>query len=33
MSEWSYLSMFISLAGIAFGVAAILTNILGWWPA
>jgi hypothetical protein len=32
MKETSYLSMFISLAGIAFGIAAILANILGWWP-
>jgi hypothetical protein len=32
MRETNYLSMFMSLAGIALGVAAILANIYGWWP-
>lgn len=32
MRETSYVAMFVSLAGIACGVAAILANLLGWWP-
>jgi hypothetical protein len=32
MREPNYFSMMMSLAGIAFGVAVIFANILGWWP-